>query len=266
VAARVADALRALGKPSVMCFVGTVVPGAAAPDRSAGGRLEERVASHARSTVHAAATLEDAALAAVALARGEAPRAVEFSLPAGEVERLAAEQARPLAPGQRFVRGVYSGGTLAVEAVALLSAALDGVAPGVLGEGGGHRVVDLGEDVFTVGRPHPMIDGGVRREWIEREARDPATAVLLLDVVLGYGAHPDPAGELAPALQAARRTAAGAGRGLAIVASVTGTERDPQPRSAQVATLRRTGALVMDSNAQAARLAARIAAGRPGAR
>jgi FdrA protein len=60
--------------------------------------------------------------------------------------------------------------------------------------------------------------------------------------------------------------AAEAGRGLAIVASVTGTERDPQPRSAQVATLRRTGALVMDSNAQAARLAARIAAGRPGAR
>jgi FdrA protein len=111
-----------------------------------------------------------------------------------------------------------------------------------------------------------MIDGGGRREWIEREADDPATAVLLLDVVLGYGAHPDPAGELAPALEAARRRGAAAGRGLAIVASVTGTERDPQPRSGQVATLRRAGVLVMDSNAQAARLAARIAAAAPGGR
>jgi FdrA protein len=133
----------------------------------------------------------------------------------------------------------------------------------VRGEGAGHRVVDLGDDVFTVGRPHPMIDGAVRRERIEREAADPSTAVLLLDVVLGYGAHPDPAGDLTPALEGARRAA---GRGLAIVASVTGTERDPQVRSVQVAALRGAGVLVMDSNAQAARLAALIAARAPGVR
>ena len=245
VAARVAEALRGMGKPSVACFAGF---GGGSPG------------------AHAASTLEDAALAAVALARGEPPRAIEFTRPAAEVERVVAEHARALAPGQRFVRGVYSGGTLAWEAVTLLSARLDGVAPGVLGSGAGHRIVDLGDDVFTVGRPHPMIDGAGRREWIAREADDPATAVLLLDVVLGYGAHPDPAGELAPALEAARRSAAAAGRGLAIVAGVTGTERDPQPRSGQVATLRRAGVLVMDSNAQAARLAARIAAAAPGGR
>ena len=105
-----------------------------------------------------------------------------------------------------------------------------------------------------------MIDGTVRREWIAREARDPATAVLLLDVVLGYGAHPDPAGELVPALQSARRDAAAARRGLVVVTSVIGTERDPQVRSSQVAALRAAGVLVMDSNAQAARLAALIAA------
>src|SRR5205814_1290090 len=79
-----------------------------------------------------------------------------------------------------------------------------GKPPGVTGTGGGHRVVDLGEDVFTVGRPHPMIDGTVRREWIAREAADPSTAALLLDIVLGHGAHPDPAGELLPAIDAAR--------------------------------------------------------------
>jgi succinyl-CoA synthetase alpha subunit len=267
VAPRVAGALDATGKPAVCCLVGSVARGGARPAFTAGGPSGTGVAPLVESTrVSAAATLEDAALAAVALARGQAPRAVEFSLPAAEIDRLVAEQVRALAPGQRFVRGLYAGGTLAWEAVALLGAALDGVAPGLSGGDGGHRVIDLGADAFTVGRPHPMIDGGVRREWIEREARDPATAVLLLDVVLGHGAHPDPAGELAPALAAARRTAALAGRGLAVVASVTGTERDPQPRAAQVATLRAAGALVMDSNAQAARLAARIAAGGPGAR
>ena len=164
------------------------------------------------------------------------------------------------------MRGVYSGGTLAWEAGELLSARLPDVARGVRGEGLGHRVVDLGDDVFTVGRPHPMIDGAVRRERIEREAADPSTAVLLLDLVLGYGAHADPAAELTPALQAARRAAGAAGRALAIVASVTGTERDPQVRSVQAAALRRAGVLVMDSNAQAARLAALIAARALGAR
>jgi len=263
VAARVAEVLATLGKPSVVA----VVAGDARPAWGVGGLFEKGVAPHGRSTgVHAAATLEDAALAAVALARGEVPRAVEFSLPAMEIERLVTAQAGALVTGQRFVRGVYSGGTLAWEAVALLAARLPEVAPGVGGEGAGHRVVDLGADVFTVGRPHPMIDGAVRCEWIEREAADPATAVLLLDVVLGYGAHPDPAGDLAPALQGARRAASAAGRGLAIVASVTGTERDPQVRSVQAAALRRAGVVVLDSNAQAARLAALIAARAGGVR
>jgi succinyl-CoA synthetase alpha subunit len=242
-----AAALAALGKPSIVSLMGsTEFP--------------------ATPGVHASATLEDAALTAVALARGEAPRAVELTLPDAEVDALVARRARSLAPGQRFVRGVYAGGTLAWEAQGLLAARLPDVAPGVDGDGAGHRVVDLGDDHFTVGRPHPMIDGTVRREWIAREVRDPATAVLLLDVVLGYGAHPDPAGELLPALEAVRREAAAAGRGLVAITSVVGTERDPQVRSRQVATLRAAGVLVMDSNAQAARLAARIAASVAGGR
>jgi hypothetical protein len=114
-------------------------------------------------------------------------------------------------------------------------------------------VVDLGEDVFTLGRPHPMIDGRVRREWIDKEGRDERTAVLLLDVVLGYGAHPDPAGEIVPAIRAVR-----AERRLAVVASVCGTDGDPQSRAAQVDRLRAAGVIVMESNAQAARLAAAI--------
>jgi succinyl-CoA synthetase alpha subunit len=242
-----AERVRRLGKPCVVQFMGDA-------------------ADVAGATWHRAATLEDAARAAVALARGEKPPARGATDDAAELDALAAEATRGMAAAQRFVRGVYSGGTLAYEAIGILSAALPDVHGKVTGGGAGHRVTDLGEDQFTVGRPHPMIDGTVRREWLEREAADPATAVLLLDVVIGHGAHPDPAGELVPALARARSSAESAGRRLAVVASVCGTDRDPQGRQAQIATLRSAGAQVMRSNAQAARLAARIGALRGKAR
>jgi succinyl-CoA synthetase alpha subunit len=245
VARRLAEAMAKLGKPCVAYF--------AAPAGAAAGPGRPALAP-GTAGVHVAATLEDAGRAAVALARGATPAAAEFTLPAAEVERLVAEAARGLPPGARYVRGVYAGGTLAHEAVALLAERLAEVAPSLTAGGPGHRVVDLGEDVFTLGRPHPMIDGHVRREWIDREGRDPGTAVLLVDVVCGHGAHPDPAGEILPALEAAR-----ARRPLAAVASVCGTDRDPQPRAVQVARLREAGVIVMDANAQAARLAAAIA-------
>ena len=234
-------------------------------------RLRARVAALAKPTVlhfvgdrtlSTAATLEDAALAAVALARGQTPAPVEFGAPPGEIAACVEAAARALGEGQRWVRGIYAGGTLAWEARELLAARLADVAPGVDGGASGHRVVDFGGDAFTLGRPHPMLDGTIRREWIEREAADPAAAVLLLDVIQGFGAHPDPAGELLPALRAARRRAEAEGRALAVVASVTGTEEDLQPRSTQVAALEAAGVLVMPSNAQAARLAAAIAATR----
>ena len=243
-AQRLAGALERLGKPSMLHLAG-----AAAAD----------VRRLAKGGVTVTDTLEDCARAAVAVARGETAALVEFTLPAADVERLVAAGARRLTGARRAVRGVFAGGTLAWEARALLAARLADVAAGVGGGDGLHRVVDLGDDAFTLGRPHPMIDGRVRREWIEREAGDPATAVLLLDVVLGYGAHPDPAAELLPAL-----------RGLSevtVVASVCGTDGDPQRRSAQVEALSGAGVVVMDSNAQAARLAALIArrAGAPSA-
>ncbi|MBI4594690.1 MAG: hypothetical protein HY728_10800, partial [Candidatus Rokubacteria bacterium] len=253
-------ALAADPATEVICVIGKP------PGPAVARRLEARVPALGKPCVLGflgagpAATLETAAQAAVALARGEKPSCVEFTLPAVEVERLVTGAACRLAAGQRFVRGVYSGGTLAWEAVYLLTAALADVTPGVTGAGSGHRVVDLGEDIFTVGRPHPMIDGTVRRQWIEKEGSDPSTAVLLLDVVLGYGAHPDPAGELLPAIEAARAAARTRGGDLAVVASVTGTDADHQGRPAQVAKLLQRGVVVMPSNAQAARLAARIAA------
>jgi FdrA protein len=233
--------LARLGKPCVIHFSG--------------------VSSQTHRLWHTAATLEDAAQAAVALARGARPMPIEFTDPADEIAQLVHETTRAMHPGQRYVRGIYSGGTLAYEALGLLQTTLSDVGPRVRGGGEGHTVVDLGEDVFTVGRPHPMIDGTLRREWILKAADDPATAVILLDVVLGYGAHPDPAGEILPAIQQAQQRVQAAGRNLAVVASVCGTDRDPQQRSAQVEALRSRGVIVMPSNAQAARLASRLAAG-----
>src|SRR5262245_12262192 len=234
VARRLVDAAAKLAKPCVAYFAATPTP----PE----------------GHWHVAATLEDAGRAAVALKRGKTPVPVGFTLPATRVAQLVADAACALAPGQRYVRGVYSSGTLAYEAVDLLTGSLRDVEPSLTRGGPGHRVVDLGEDAFTLGRPHPMIDGRVRREWIDKEGRDASTAVLLVDVVLGYGAHSDPAGEIAPAIRAAR-----AHRPLAVVASVCGTDADPQSRASQVERLAATGVIVMDSNAQAARLAAAIA-------
>jgi FdrA protein len=199
------------------------------------------------SDLNTAPTLEDAALTAAAVARGGRHAAREFTLPDDEIARLVTAATASLGVGRRFVRGVYAGGTLAQEAAALLQVRVGGGGNGV-----GHQIHDLGDDAYTVGRPHPMIDGTVRREWIAREADDSATAVILLDVVLGYSAHPDPAGELLPAIAAARE------QGVAVVASVCGTEGDAQGLSRQTDALRRAGVIVMPSNAQAARIAARI--------
>jgi hypothetical protein len=242
VARRLVELGATLGKPCVLHLTGV-----GGGSTMTGGRW------------HRAATLEDAARAAVALARGRTPEPIDFSAPVGEITRLVTEATAGLRPEQRFVRGLYSGGTLAWEALALLRAKFGDV-PGELGgTRPGHRVVDLGEDAFTVGRPHPMLDGRTRREWIEREVRDPSLAVLLLDVVLGHGAHPDPAGELLPAISAAGAVARAAGRGLVVIASVCGTDGDPQNRSRQQARLEAAGVIVMPSNAQATRLAALVA-------
>ena len=121
-----------------------------------------------------------------------------------------------------------------------------------------HTIVDLGEDEFTVGRLHPMMDNALRILRLQQEAEDPEVAVLVLDVVLGYGAHPDPAGELAPAIARARAAANQAGRYLEVVAVVVGTDDDPQGLAAQVQRLEEAGAKVETSNDAAIRYVGRL--------
>jgi FdrA protein len=172
------------------------------------------------------------------------------------------------APGQRYLRGLFSGGTLQYEALLILQQYLPVVysnAPldkrnkledSLVSKE--HTVIDLGEDEFTVGRLHPMMDNDLRIRRLEKEAADPDVAVLLLDVVLGYGAHPDPASELAPAIAAAIKSAKAAGRHLEVVAVVSGTDGDPQGMENQIKMLQDAGARIETSNDKAARYVGRL--------
>jgi hypothetical protein len=165
--------------------------------------------------------------------------------------------AKPLPAGRPLVKGLFCGGTLTAEAQVVFRAAGESVVsnaplPGVTplsGDTQGHAMIDLGADEFTRGRPHPMIDPTVRDDVLAQALTEPDTGLILLDVVLGYGSHEDPAGHVARCLETAT-----AERPL-VIASVTGTDDDPQNRKAQVAVLEAASILVAPTNADAAALA-----------
>jgi FdrA protein len=215
-------------------------------------------------------TIEDTAEAVLRRLSG-ATRG-SFAIDSAEIRWLIDGERQRLKAGQRYLRGLFSGGSLCDEAMDLLSGALGGIysniplAPELALEDAwhskGHCCVDMGEEEFTRGRPHPMIDPRLRQERILKEASDPEVAVLLLDVVIGYGSHDDPAGAIGAAIHSAKAKAVAAGRYLSVVAHVCGTEQDPQGLEQQERTLREAGALVLPTNAQAARVAAAIAGAR----
>lgn len=237
VAAGVLAAARVLDKPVVVDFIGY-----AAPARRLG-------------SLRFANDLNDAAELAVELA--------------GDVEREGrAEGERDPLPGggRRYLRGLFSGGTLAYEAARALEASLSPVYSNVSVRPEGrlpdpfkskaHTLVDLGEDVFTVGRLHPMIDNDLRLRRLKQEAADPEVALILLDVVLGEGAHPDPAAELAPAIARVREAHA-----VEVVLILVGTDEDPQDLAAQRRRFAEAGARVFEGIPEAvAYITSRLAA------
>ena len=196
------------------------------------------------------------------------PPSIDSATPRNRLEMVGSQ----LHAGQRRIRGLYSGGTLCYEALVLLRELVDedlfsnlqlsGVYSLQSHEGSqGHTLVDLGDDLFTVGKPHPMIDLRERCRRIVREAANPEVGVILLDVILGYGAHPDPASEIAQALEEAQRIASDMGRGLACVVVLCGTTGDPQSLAKQREQLAAAGALVVSSNVQAVKIAAALSRG-----
>jgi len=254
IAERVLDQTRQSNKPTVVCFLGSDP----APIAAAGAIP--------------APTLQEAAYLAAAEMEGYEGASVGEKIEREITDLLAraGELKKRLQPEQKYLRGLFSGGTLASEALVVWEDILGGVLSNVALEPRwklkdaahceGNCALDLGEEEFTVGRPHPMIDNDLRIRRLMREAADPEVGVIVLDVVLGYGAHPDPASELGPAIRLARERAAGEGRDLIVIASVTGTTQDPQGLERQVQALEDAGAIVCNCNAAAARLAGFIVA------
>jgi succinyl-CoA synthetase alpha subunit len=225
VAARVMDRIAASAKKFTVCLVG-------------GGDLQ--VPGNAAMAV----TLKEAAT----LACGGTGVIPPFD---------AASLAAPLA-SRSTVRGLFCGGTLCAEAQWIFTAGGLAVTsnapiPGVArtdGSGKTHSMIDLGADEYTSGRPHPMIDPGVRDQAMRRALESAHVGVVLVDVVIGYGAHADPAGHLAGVIAGHPSNDT-----PTIIASVIGTEDDPQRRGAQIAKLEAVGVLVAPCNADAAALA-----------
>jgi len=224
VAKRVIDTLAHSQKPYTVCFLGADAP--SLPDN----------VSFAR-TLKAASEL--------ATGRSSKNKRPEF---------------KPIIPhvttGRQRIHGLFCGGTLSSEAQVVfldqgVSVASNAPIPGAeaVGAGTSHVLIDLGSDEYTRGRPHPMIDPTVRDEELTKALANPTLAVILLDVVIGFGTHPDPAGTIVRVV-----AAAGTERPI-VVASVTGTDDDPQDRRTQMAKLVDGGIVVAPTNADAATLA-----------
>jgi FdrA protein len=211
-----------------------------------------------------AAGLEEAADLAIAALEGKGSVAAAFTDEENKIKALAEDTRRKIGRG-KVLRGLFSGGTLAEEALLILSHQIGDIHSNIplrrelalkdAWKSHGHTIVDLGEDEFTRGRPHPMIDYTLRCDRLAEEATDPDCGFILLDVVLGYGSHPHPAETLAVAIQKAQQAARAEGRYLAFVASICGSDEDPQNFSGQVAVLEEAGVIILPSNARAARFA-----------
>jgi succinyl-CoA synthetase alpha subunit len=243
-------------KPTVVCFLG--------------GNLKSVTKI---SNLMPARTLSECALLAARIVH---PEIGDVSNLLEEENTKLDEQARrfktKLKPAQRYLRGLFSGGTLCYEAQVIWKAmGIHSVYSNAPLPGGEvlpdptksykHSAMDLGGEEFTVGRPHPMIDNDLRIRRLQQEARDPEVGVILLDVVLGYGAHPDPASELGEAVEEACRIGRGEKRDFLVVASVTGTEDDPQDLHQSKSILEEAGVIVCRSNAAAARLTGLLVSG-----
>ncbi len=220
VAASLLAAARKTGKPVVINFIGYAAP------------------TQRFDNLNFTQTLQESAEQAVALlvdAKDTVTQSYKNSTPSKRT----------------YLRGLFSGGTLAIETVRALMAFLGEVKTNVTGTGAsllddplisqGHTVLDLGEDVFTVGRLHPMIDNDLRVRRMRQEAAEPDVAMLLLDVVLGEGAHPDPASELAPVITEVRKK-----HKVDVAVLLVGTDEDPQGLEQQRKTLEVSGASIFN--------------------
>ena len=249
VLSKIGTTLKNIAKPVVAVFLGADI---------------EQLNSH---DIIATPSLEQGALAAVALTRNGNLSDINKHIADRDSDliKIAKSETSKFNHQQKYMRGLFSGGTFCYEAQVLLSEIITGVysnAPwgdnhqlksALLSEK--HTLIDLGADEFTVGRLHPMIDYSLRNKRIIQEANDPETAVILLDLVLGYGVIENPLDEIVPAIKETQTIAKDNSRHLPIICSVTGTDSDPQNRKAIIQGLKDIDVMVMESNAATCKLA-----------
>lgn len=215
--------------------------------------LGEKPEYHEEGFYHAY-TLDEAARLAVNLVRDEDINSCVVSADTPENAFDKSEN--------KTIKAYYSGGTLAGEAAMLIKDALNLDTPPEKAEGfmlkhGGHIVVDLGDDVYTQGKPHPMIDPAKRIECMQEATDDSSTGVILFDIMLGYGSHEDMAGALLPTINELKQKAENEGRKLFFIATVCGTRHDYQGYDDAVNKLKNAGVIVCETNKLASQMAIR---------
>ena len=244
--AKLSSIVNGCQKPVVCCFLG-----ADELPTSVGG-------------VEFVRTIDQAVHWAIGCIEGGETSLFDMTLTPEEMQWVEIERRR-WSPEQKYLRGIFAGGTFCYQCQQIFqdsgmevysNAPLDAqFALDDPDKSLAHSLVDMGDEYYTLGKPHPMIDYSIRNKRIIEEANDPETAVIFFDIVLGYGPHKNPLAEIVPVIQQAKSIAANDGRYLSFICSVTGTDRDPQNRMYVVNGLKKSGALVMESNAAASKLA-----------
>lgn len=213
-------------------------------------------------------TLTEAGQKALELIGKKTPNLTELD---DELKTVIENEKKLKAKSQTKVKGLFCGGTLTAETLSVLRDELDGITSNVSKKAdekmkdpmksNGHNLVDLGDDIFTQGKPHPMIEPTIRLERILLEARNPETSVILLDFELGLGSHDDPVGVTMDTILEAKKISEKEGRHITFVAYVCGTDKDSQGLEKSEKQLRDQGVLVSKTNAHAALIAAAIVGG-----
>ena len=211
-------------------------------------------------------TLQDTAIKAVMAAQGFAN--IAFLQMEDELKKVIELETRCLSPKQKYLRGLFCGGSFCAETLEIFFQTAGTIHSNLYGDhirplansysSIENTALDLGDDAFTLGRAHPMIDPTIRINRLLQEANDPETAVVLMDVILGYGSSPDIAGSLIPTIKKIKMKADNTGAYLSVVVNLCGTEHDPQNYFEQERILKESGVVVFPTNELAARAAAGI--------
>lgn len=245
---KVLDIIKSCKKPFVIIFLGS------------------KTKRNDSKNLYFAATLEDAALKSIAVLKNK-----KYS-PKKKLSKkflfLASKERKKHNKNQKYVRGLFSGGTLCDEAMFVLEDSIGGIYSNIAvntdlklkdrNVSYKNSFVDLGDDDFTRGVPHPMIDFTTRNKRMIQEAKDKEVAVLFFDMVLGYGAHPDPANAILPAITESQKIAKKQKRCMTFITSICGTDLDPQGFNKQKEILENAGVIILPSNVTAARFVEKL--------